>query len=282
MRASTSASQARSGSRVLTEPFSSFGAVSWPFRAATDAIGLLDADVPISTAINNSARFAYLEPAGELSSMASAPRQMRGRTAQLIDGGYFDNEGLQTAYELALWLQEQHPQGRTIEPIVVQATANADLVLAAKDQVVRCPDAPVEAPTGSGEAPQVLQLLAPVLGLYNVREAHTAVLLREVRDHYCEVRPGIRHFFHFYLFQGEAQDIPLNWLLSAASVAAIRAQLPINEPNPATDKGGNAIELAALRTALHEGSQPGATAEDQISLSESPRPLRHEPQRTPP
>jgi hypothetical protein len=250
-----------SGGRVLTEPFSSSGDVDWPFRAATDAIGVLEADVPISTAINNSARFAYLEPAGELSSAVAAPRQMRGRTAQLIDGGYFDNEGLQTAYELALWLEEQHPQGRTIEPIVVQATANADLVLAAKDRVVRCPNAPVEVPTGSGEAPHVLQLLAPVLGLYNVREAHAAVLLREVRDRYCEVRPGIRHFFHFYLFQGEAQDIPLNWLLSAASVAAIRAQLPIDEANELTDKGGNGIELAALRTALHEGSQAAATAE---------------------
>ena len=142
----------------------------------------------------------------------------------------------------------------------MQATANADLVLAAKDQVVRRPDAPVDVPTGTGAAPQVLQLLAPVLGLFNVRQAHTAVLLREVRDRYCEIRPGVRHFFHFYLFQDQAQDIPLNWLLSAASVAAIRAQLPIDEPNEATDQGGNAIELGALWTALRESSKPRATA----------------------
>jgi hypothetical protein len=51
--------------------------------------------------------------------------------------------------------------------------------------------------------------------------------------------------------------------LSAASLAAIRARLPIDEPNEATDKGGNAIELAVLQKALHEGSQPGVTAEAQ-------------------
>jgi len=257
----TNGTDVTSGGRVLTEPFGSLGDVAWPFRAATDAIGLLDADVPISTAINNSARFAYLEPAGELVSVVSAPRQMRGQTAQLIDGGYFDNEGLQTAYEMALWLQDQHPQGRSIEPIIVQATANADLALAAKDEVVRCPNAPVDIPTGITKGPKVLELLAPVLGLYNVRQAHTAVLLREVRDHYCDVRPRIRHFFHFYLFQGEAQDIPLNWLLSAASVGAIRAQLPLGEPGGVDDQGGNTIELAGLRAALYERPAKGETAE---------------------
>ena len=166
-----------SGGRVLTEPFGSLGDVAWPFRAATDAIGLLDADVPISTAINNGARFAYLEPAGELVSVVAAPHQMRGQTAQLIDGGYFDNEGLQTAYEVALWLQDQHPRGRSIEPIIVQATANADLALAAEDEVVRCPNAPVNSRPAPGRA-QGVGAAGAGDRPFQRAQAHTAVLLR--------------------------------------------------------------------------------------------------------
>jgi len=58
-------------------------------------------DVSIATAINNTARFSYLEPFGEMLSITQK------RAGSLVDGGYFENEGLQTALELAEWLSAQ-------------------------------------------------------------------------------------------------------------------------------------------------------------------------------
>ena len=89
------------GERLLTVPFGSKRTMQWPFRAAGDVLGLLGADVPISTAIDNGARFPYLEPSGEIMSVKDNPKQMRDGSPELLDGGYFDNEGLLTALELA-------------------------------------------------------------------------------------------------------------------------------------------------------------------------------------
>ena len=254
----TNGTDVATGERSLTEPFGSVGplGMAWPFRGSSDVIGMLDADVPISTAINNSARFAYLEPAGELVSVNAAPHQIRQWTPEIVDGGYFDSEGLQTAYELARWLRTQHPLGYTVDPIIVQASADGDLELAAQDSVVRCPDVPVDRPMDGDKRPAPVQLLVPLLGLFNAREAHTAVLLREVRDRFCGAASAERRFFHFYLFQVNGRELPLNWLLSPANVRDIVAQLPLPGPADPPDAGGNAVELAGLRAALH-----GRTAE---------------------
>jgi hypothetical protein len=191
------------GGRMLTAPFSTEGDAEWPFRASADVLGILGADVQISTAINNGARFPYLEPSGELvpvATPATMQEQMRGDRPELVDGGYFDNEGLQTALELADWLRRQKVGQQEVRPILIQATANADIDAAVRATVVRCPNRPVDQPTKLPTSPHTLQLLTPVIGLYNVRGAHAAVLLREVRDRYCQASAGggeDRSFFHF-------------------------------------------------------------------------------------
>jgi hypothetical protein len=228
-----------SGGRMLTEPFGTQIGMPWPFYATIDLLGLLGADVAISTAINNGARFPYLEPSGEVVSVNDPPRQLHAGAPELLDGGMFDNQGLVTALELAEWLQGKTVHGQPVEPIIVQASANADIGVAIANSVVRCPDAPIDVPTDPPPSPRTLQLLAPIMGVYNVRAAHTALLLRHVRDEFCS--GGRRAFFHFYLFSEPDRDIPLNWMLSAPAVAAIQAQL---------DSPGNATELACLQKVL--------------------------------
>jgi len=66
-------------------------------------------DVQISTAIHNTARFPCLEPFGEM-----LPAGGNNQAGSLIDGGYFEHEGLQTAPDLAEWLAGQTPFGRTL------------------------------------------------------------------------------------------------------------------------------------------------------------------------
>ena len=243
------------GSRMLTVPVSSERDAEWPFRASNDILGLLEADVPISTAINNGARFPYLEPPGELIAQSDHDSQMRHGQPELLDGGYFDNEGLQTALEVAEWLKSQTWNGRLVQPIIIQATANADIDAELKEAVVRCPDQPLDTPTNLPQTEKLLEVLAPVVGLYNVRGAHAAVLLREVRDRYCG-HGAPNAFFHFYLFNAPDRSIPLNWLLSPPIVRAIRDQLAEGGTDGKPERNSNDTEYQTLYETLRGHPPP--------------------------
>jgi hypothetical protein len=216
---------ARTGNRLITVPFSPLGA--WPLEAAGDALARLDADVPISTAINNTARAAYLEPGGALLRAQHSdkdggnPGTRAVLDQEIVDGGYFENEGLQTALELAEWLRTVGPGliagHRPVEPIIVQATADGVAI----DQVVRC-GGPPDDPADLGGDQRPLQLLNPGLGLLAVRGGQSAVLLRQVRDRYCAPQQSTQAFFHFYLpARPDGSEVPLNWILSDAAALFI-------------------------------------------------------------
>ena len=242
------------GGRLFTVPFAPDPA-AWPFLAARDVLFALQADVSISTAINNTARFPYLEPSGELLALPDARqppphpqlRILRGETREIIDGGYFENEGLQTALELAQWLKTEGPKllgGRSVAPIIVQATGDGNAQVAEKD-VVRCSNRQADDPRAPSPVKPPLQLLAPIFGLNNVRGGHAAVVLRTAKAGHCA-----DGFFHFYLpgetsgnGSGVRTDVPLNWVLSDGTTAFIRAAIE--------DKDiGNAGEGQRLATTL--------------------------------
>lgn len=62
-----------------------------------------------------------------------------------------------------------------------------------------------------GDKHSALQILAPLIGLYNVRGGHSAVLLRQAHDEFCRSRP---RFVHLYLPADQGRAVPLNWVLS--------------------------------------------------------------------
>ncbi len=128
-------------------------------------------DAPVSTAINNTARFPYLEPFGEMLSVTQK------RAGSLVDGGYFENEGLQTTLDLAEWLAAQPTPDRPVLPIIVQATGDGEVDVT-RTEVMTCDNASDGAfiPDDKHSA---LQILAPLIGLYHVRGGHSAVLLRQ-------------------------------------------------------------------------------------------------------
>jgi hypothetical protein len=70
------------------------------FIDSYDALQVLNSDVRLSTAAHNSARFTYVSPAGSLINAESATESQHNR-GYIIDGGYFENYGAQTALELA-------------------------------------------------------------------------------------------------------------------------------------------------------------------------------------
>ena len=64
------------------------------FQNASDTLDVLQRDVPLSTAVHNSARFTYVSPAGHLN------RDDGREYGRLVDGGYFENSGLATLREI--------------------------------------------------------------------------------------------------------------------------------------------------------------------------------------
>ncbi|HXW30823.1 MAG TPA: hypothetical protein VEK55_15790, partial [Xanthobacteraceae bacterium] len=238
---------ARTGNRLITVPFSPVGA--WPLEAAADALAVLDADVPISTAINNTARAAYLEPGGQLLRVQrpgedrSIPGARAAGGEAIVDGGYFENEGLETALELAEWLRTVGPgliaDHRPVEPIIVQATADGVAV----DRVVRC-GGPPDDPADLGGDQHPLRLLSPALGWLVPRGGESAVLLRQVRDRYCARPQSTQAFFHFYLpARPDGSEVPLNWTLSDATATFIW--------NAMDQDAGNSAERERLTHYFH-------------------------------
>jgi len=196
-----------------------------PILSPMDALAVLKADVPASTAADNTDRFPYISPSGELTPAVytAAPY-----AAQVIDGGYFENEGLTTAMEIANWLKAYGPAliGRPVYPVIVQATADAEIrlpqpgvPLSAADQlkerhIVRCGNPRPENPAVGRGVPRSAQVLVPLSGLTAAIGGHAAVALKQAQEQYCD-EAGHQAFFNLYLYNARDFDIPLNWVLSA-------------------------------------------------------------------
>jgi hypothetical protein len=243
----------QNGERLLTVPFKPSiapfgpqggGQAGWPFQGAKDVLGNVGADMRLSTVIDNTCRFPLLSPVGELTPAADGSRASAKYPMQIIDGGYFDNEGLQTALELANWLKGHGPDGRAVEPIIVQATADADTApaeAALNATIPRCTGPFQDDPAQSSNTRRANQLAAPLLGLAAARGGHGSLVLRQALANYCT--PPQR-FYNLYLYRNYAAnlDVPLNWTLSA-DIADYIWDGAVQEPR-------NQAELAALRQTL--------------------------------
>ena len=200
------------GGRILTIPVTF--KTGKPFLGAHDAIALLGMDVPISTAIDNTARFPFIGPVGELDNIKPSEN---AKPAQIMDGGYFENEGLLTALELAHWLKKVGANliQKKVDPIIVQATDDGDGGWDKYDNfVVRCGNAnTTNDPETTANRSRPSQLLAPLEGINSVRGGHSDLALRQAREEFCNGKNGPR-FFHLYLYSPDGKPIPLNWVLS--------------------------------------------------------------------
>ena len=174
---------AGTGNRVITGPIAApidrqDRTTPWPLRGARDFHVLMGADVSISTAINNTARFPTL------SRLDRCCPGMVEAGGLLVDGGYFENEGLQTALDLAEWLAAHPPGGRPVRPIIIQATGDGEVNVGALE-VMTCNN-PSDGPFIPDQH-RAWQILAPLFGLYHVRGGHSAVLLRQAHDRFCTI-----------------------------------------------------------------------------------------------
>ena len=203
-----------SGKRVITST------IRWTpqdplFPDSADFIGLVSHDIRMATAVTNSARFPFISPAGRFISAGAS-----GSTAyQIIDGGYFENYGARTAWELARAIEDLDAADPTLRvvPVVVVVSNDLDADQPPRAQggecrtmledvaengsqvTVSCDDpqpretCAVTQRAGMSESlkPQDLtvlpQSMAPIFGLAATRSAHGRDALNILRRDFCRV-----------------------------------------------------------------------------------------------
>ena len=197
------------GKRIIHSPWR-IDAQTFP--DAFDFTRLLAAPIRPSTAALNSARFTFVSPAGTL-----------GANGRIVDGGYFENFGAQTAADLLrAALRHLQPQGKRVRAIVVLISNEPALALqelpATFGAAGTAPLGPVlrSGPQWGSEA------LSPVWALFNAREAHAILATHALRD--AAGPDGL--FFHFHLCRdAQAMEPALGWVLAKESERWMRAQL---------------------------------------------------------
>ncbi len=241
-----------SGKRMITST------IRWApqgslFPDSGDFIRLVSHDVRMATAVTNSARFPFISPAGRFVSAGPS-----GRTAyQIIDGGYFENYGARTVWELARAIEDLNAEDPSLDvvPIVVVVsndldadqppradggacrTMLEDIAANGSEVTVRCDDPqPVEpcrvaqrAGMTEGLKPQdqtiVPQSMAPIFGLAATRSAHGRDALNILRRDFCRAMTGAEddpkvRMIHVALPKPDAdkgEAAPMNWVLNPAA-----------------------------------------------------------------
>lgn len=217
----------RSGERVIQAglPLPSGMDMEKDFPAAMDGNCAMGNGVSLVGAIHNSARFAYVSPAG------NSPCQPR---RQVVDGGYFENSGATTSYDmlkLYLRLADRKPHQVSPKPVVIHISN--DVSLASFDQQTgeqeHCPneDEPNH-PYG--------EIIPPPLALYRTRSAHgqhARLLLRQTMreianqnepDSACSTEKGSCFFFFALGYHDQCRGFPLGWQIGRSSMCEMLRQ----------------------------------------------------------
>lgn len=185
----------KTGRRLLHAP------VSWTSEElpeVTDVAELLGADVRLTTAAHDSARFAYVSPAGRLLSL-------EGRDYDhVVDGGYFENSGAATLQDV-LGVLRRSPRTERLRFVVLYLCNSAERCWGAETRID--PDEPQLKPV------DMTEVFAPVRALLGARDARGELALAEISR-----TPETAGFVEFGACPGtHAQrraPEPLGWQLS--------------------------------------------------------------------
>lgn len=221
------------------------------FADAYDALNLFQSDTRMSTAVLDSARFLYISPPGRMP--AGRHGENRG---YIIDGGYYENFGAQTALELVQAVERSlanKTRPRKVRLFVLQISSDPSMRASARPRIsgthgtcevstaglmgpqnlLEFEDAPFDYATwsskGDDEGPEVNfvnELWSPLAGVMSTRESRGRAASEELAEHMCSSGPG--DFYHLAMCDPgpgavEAHVVPpLGWVLSPPSRAQIR------------------------------------------------------------
>ena len=176
-----------------------------PVPDAIDLLGLLGRDMRLSTAAHNSARFTYVSPAG---AVRRAPDD--DLVAHVVDGGYFENSGAQTADDVIDRLDRIRGDRRFAVHLILVKFQQVEA-----EDCRTLPADPVPPDRLLNES------LSPVRALLDTRDARGTLAYAEVRQ-----LPAVRAQYQFLLTQTDDGDVlPLGWLLAPRTRDAIDLQV---------------------------------------------------------
>jgi hypothetical protein len=162
----------------------------------------------LATAVHNSARFSYISPAGTVSGCQRHGRpavceagQVRYAWGRVIDGGYFENSGVESVRDLLFamrpMLERWRARGFVIEPQVM-VISNSPGAMA--------PSGRLTPASAQLDMTFLSELLAPPLGLFNTRAARATFAVT------AERRDDPQRFLWFGMQANN--DTPLAWALA--------------------------------------------------------------------
>lgn len=171
------ATRVETGKRVLVSP-ARFDEDEMPEVDDLLAIGGGRWSVPLSTAVHLSARFSYVSPPAKICVDAGETCDLDRVWGRVVDGGYHENSGAQTAADLlralrraARQFEDEQPAGRTrIQPQVIIITNDAG-------STRLCDEATPPEP-----AHWYAELLSPARALWNSRVARGSQARRALAD----------------------------------------------------------------------------------------------------
>lgn len=162
-------------------------------------------EMRLSTAIHNSARFAYVSPAGTLEG-----------GLHVVDGGYFDNSGAITAIELVYAVHNKlKKMGKTAQLKVIMINNNpvpeTNGSTGDQDSQAKPEIKPLRFSSG---------LLAPILTLLEVRTAHAAAAQDQLKR---LVENNFGTYILLVPYKGKV-TLPLGWSLSQKAIQEMNQQ----------------------------------------------------------
>lgn len=255
-----------SGRRIVT---TNLRWTSGDLRDTYDLLRVVRSDLPLKTAVHNSARFAYVSPAGTMRPRGVSPWWPWGQDrGHVVDGGYFENSGTVSALELVNVIQAAcghacddriymiHLQNNpAMDPRQKPDPGNPDNTLDREDQPGDAGGKDLEPYTKS--YPRLNELLSPVRALANTRDARGGLAVKSAQ---AALSPPGRpsRFLELGLCERVADPtrpgktkrapLPLGWQLSETSRQAMEDQLRqgFNDACPFSDNWRTMEAIAAL------------------------------------
>lgn len=159
----------------------------------------------LATAVHNSARFAYVSPAGLVH------RADGSQWGRVIDGGYFENSGVETVRDIWAKLKTSSVPG--VYFVIIEIV---------NDPLARSPDNTMDPANASPTRDFLHEVSAPILGLFNTRTARASFAERGSR------RDAGAAQVHRFDMNSQAEegvdpdtDVPLGWALSTNTRAKV-------------------------------------------------------------
>ncbi|MGY4475428.1 patatin-like phospholipase family protein [Bradyrhizobium sp. USDA 3364] len=196
------------GKRIITAPIR---VETDAFEDTYDFYKLAPAPIRASTAVLNSARFTIVSPPGRLDDGATT----KGR---IIDGGYFENGGMETVYDLARYLKRT---GRTRKIVIIEILN--DDTMSSEDLARHTGNGPVpvEAAKDQPRSPFLIEVTSIIGGLYQTRSARGVLGAKRVSDTRMS---GLENAeFHSFDLRplGDHAYTAMSWVLSLGTLDAM-------------------------------------------------------------